>query len=105
MEILSKMLEAMVVTLREGVEAALVVGIVLAYLKKSEKDHLRRYVYHGLWAAILVSFLGALVVQQLGLDPENEMFEGTLMLVAAAFVGSLLIWMWRRGRTLKQRME
>lgn len=105
MDILTKMLEAMVVTLREGVEAALVVGIVLAYLKKSEKDHLRRYVYHGLWAAILVSLLGALVVQKLGLDPENEMFEGTLMLVAAAFVGSLLIWMWRTGRTLKQRME
>lgn len=105
MEILSKMLEAMVVTLREGVEAALLVGIVLAYLKKSKKDHLRRYVYHGLGAAILVSLLGALVVQKLGLDPENEMFEGTLMLVAAAFVGSLLIWMWRTGRTLKQRME
>jgi high-affinity iron transporter len=105
MEILSKMLEAMVVTLREGVEAALLVGIVLAYLKKSNKDHLRRYVYRGLGAAILVSLLGALVVQKLGLDPENEMFEGTLMLVAAAFVGSLLIWMWRTGRTLKQRME
>lgn len=105
MEILSKMLEAMVVTLREGVEAALIVGIVLAYLKRSEKDHLRRYVYYGLWVAILASFLGALVVQKLGLDPENEVFEGTLMLVTAAFVGSLLVWMWRTARTLKQRME
>lgn len=105
MDAVLKMLEAMVVTLREGVEAALVVGIVLAYLRKSEKDHLRRYVYRGLWVAILVSLLGALVVQKLGLDPENEVFEGTLMLVAAAFVGSLLIWMWRTGRTLKRRME
>ncbi|MBI2360454.1 MAG: FTR1 family protein, partial [Deltaproteobacteria bacterium] len=105
MDAILKMLEAMVVTLREGVEAALVVGIVLAYLRKCEREYLSRYVYRGLWAAILVSLGGALVVQKLGLDPENEVFEGVLMLAAAAFVGSLLIWMWRTGRTLKQRME
>jgi FTR1 family protein len=105
MEILSKMLEAMVVTLREGVEAALIVGIVLAYLRRTEKGHLSRYVYHGLWAAILASLVGALAVQKLGVDPENEVLEGSLMLVAAGFVGSLLLWMWRTGRTLKQRME
>ncbi|MBI2997580.1 MAG: DUF2318 domain-containing protein [Deltaproteobacteria bacterium] len=105
MEILIKMLEAMVVTLREGIEAALVVGIVLAYLRKTDRAHLSPYVYRGLWVAILVSILSAFVVQKLGLDPENEILEGSLMLVAAALVGSLLVWMWRAGRTLKQRME
>lgn len=105
MEILIKMLEAMVVTLREGVEAALVVGIVLAYLRKTDRAHLSPYVYRGLWVAILVSILSAFVVHKLGLDPENEVLEGSLMLVAAALVGSLLVWMWRAGRTLKQRME
>jgi len=105
MDLLVKMLEAMVVTLREGVEAALVVGIVLAYLSKTERAHLSRYVYRGLWAAVLVSILGAVVVQQFGLDPENEVLEGSLMLVAAGLVGSLLVWMWRAGKTLRQRME
>ena len=105
MDLLVKMLEAMVVTLREGVEAALVVGIVLAYLRKTERGHLSRYVYRGLWAAVLVSILGALVVQQFGLDPENEVLEGSLMLLAAGLVGSLLVWMWRAGKTLRQRME
>lgn len=105
MEILSRMLEAMVVTLREGVEAALVVGIVLSYLRKTENGHLSRYVYRGLWAAILASLIGAIVVQKLGLDTENRLLEGSFMLLAAAFVGSLVVWMWRAGKTLKQRME
>ena len=79
MDLLVKMLEAMVVTLREGVEAALVVGIVLAYLRKTERGHLSRYVYRGLWAAVLVSILGALVVQQFGLDPAimTEVFNSS----------------------------
>src|SRR3972149_6957990 len=102
MEILSKMLEAMVVTLREGVEAALVVGILLSYIRKTGRSHLRRYVYHGLWVAFLLSLAAAIVVQRLGLDLENELVEGTLMLIAAALVGSLLIWMWRGGRNLGQ---
>lgn len=105
MDLLVKMLEAMVVTLREGVEAALVVGIVLAYLRKTDNGHLSRYVYRGLWSAVFVSVLGALVVQQFGLDPENEVLEGSLMLLAAGLVGSLLVWMWRAGKTLRQRME
>ncbi len=105
MDLLIKMLEAMVVTLREGVEAALVVGIVVAYLRKTDNGHLSRYVYRGLWSAVFVSVLGALVVQQFGLDPENEVLEGSLMLLAAGLVGSLLVWMWRAGKTLRQRME
>ena len=44
MDILSKMLEAMVVTLREGIEAALVVGVLLAYLRKTGREALSRYV-------------------------------------------------------------
>ncbi len=102
---LSKMLEAMVVTLREGVEAALIVAIVLSYLRKTGRDHLNCYVYRGLWVALLVSLVGAVVVQNSGLDLENEILEGSLMLVAAGLVGSLLLWMWKTSRTLKQRME
>lgn len=105
MEILVRIIEAMVVTLREGVEAALVVGIVLAYLRKTGRARLSRYVYIGLVAAVIASVLGALAFQRYGLDPENETLEGTLMLVAAALVGSLVIWMWRSGRDLKGRIE
>ncbi len=105
MDILSKILEAMVVTLREGIEAALVVGILLASLRKSGREALARYVLLGLAAAVLASLGGAILIQRYGLDPENEVLEGTVMFVAAGLVGSLVVWMWRTGRRVRQRLE
>ena len=66
------MLEALVITLREGVEAALVVGIILAYLHKTGRAGLNRMVYWGLGASILASVVFAVVLQALNIDPENE---------------------------------
>lgn len=105
MEILGKILEAMVITLREGVEAALVVGILLAYLRKTGREALTQHVLLGLGAAVLASIIGAVVIQRYGLDPENEVVEGTVMFVAAGLVGSLVIWMWRTGRSIRGRLE
>lgn len=105
MDTLSKMLEAMVITLREGIEAALVVGILLAYLRKTGREALIRYVLLGLGAAILASLVSAVLIQHYGLDQENEVLEGTVMFVAAALVGSLVVWMWRAGRSIRRRLE
>jgi FTR1 family protein len=99
------MLEALVITLREGLEAALVVGIVFAYLARTGRIELRRYVWFGLGAAVLASIAGAVLFQWLGLDPESEMLEGMIMLVAAAFVTTMVVWMWRTGRRLRVELE
>ncbi len=99
------MLEAMLVTLREGVEVALVVGVLLAYLRKTGRPRLARHVLVGLGAAILTSLAGAVAVQRYGFQAENEVLEGTLMLLAAGLVGSLALWMWRTGHRLRQRLE
>src|SRR5574341_179067 len=105
MDILTKVLEATVVTLREGIEAALVVGIFLASLRKSGRAVLSRYVLWGLGVAVLASLGGAVLIQRYGLDPENEVLEGTVMFLAAGLVGSLVVWMWRTGRSVRQRLE
>lgn len=105
MDVLARMLEATVVTLREGIEAALVVAITLAYLRKCGRGELARYVYWGVATAVVASAVAALAVQRWGLDPENELWEGSLMLVAAGLVGSLAAWMWRAGRETKRRAE
>ncbi len=105
MDILGKMLEATVITLREGIEAALVVGILLAYLRKTGRESLSRFAVFGLGAAVLASVLGAVLIQRYGIDPENEVLEGTVMFVAAGLVGSLVFWMWRTGRSVRQRLE
>jgi len=105
MDVLGKILEALVITLREGIEAALVVGTLLAYLRRTGRAGLTRFVLLGLGLAVLASILGAVLIQRYGLDPENEVLEGTMMFVAAGLVGSLVVWMWRTGRSVRQRLE
>jgi FTR1 family protein len=97
--------EALVITLREGIEAALVVGLILAYLNRTGRAALNRYVYAGLVLAVLASLAGAVGFSRLGLNPENEVLEGTLLAVAAVLVASLVIWMWRASRHVKRHVE
>ena len=102
---LSGFLEGFVVSLREGVEVALVIGILFAYLRRTGREPYLRAVLLGLGGAVLASLLGAVVVRRYGLNPENPVLEGSLMLVAAGLVTSLLVWMWRTGRTVRRRVE
>lgn len=99
------MLESLVITLREGVEAALVVGIILAYLHKTGRAGLNRMVYWGLGAAIVASIAFAVLLQALNIDPENEYLEGALLGAAGILVASLVVWMWRVSKKLKAEVE
>src|SRR4030042_2404043 len=92
---LHAVLESFVVVLREGIEVALVIGILLAYLRRTGRGAYSRYVLLALAAAVLTSLAGAAVVRQFALEPESPAVEGTLMFVAAALVGSLVFWLWR----------
>ncbi|MBI2917275.1 MAG: DUF2318 domain-containing protein [Chloroflexi bacterium] len=97
--------EALVITLREGIEAALVVGVILAYLARTGRTDLRRYVYQGLGAAVVASLALAAVFQVMGIDPENEYLEGALLTVGGLFVASMVVWVWRTARDIRKRME
>ena len=101
----SGLLEGLVVSLREGIEVALVIGILFAHLTRSGRGGYRRFVMLGLGGAILASLLGAALVRHYGLNPDNPAIEGSLMFVAAGLVTSLLVWMWRTGRTVWRRLE
>ncbi len=98
-------MEAFVITLREGMEAALVVGLILAYLNRTGRAALRHWAYAGLELAVVASILGAVVFSLAGFDPENEVLEGTLLAIAAVLVFSLVVWMWRTSRGIKQQVE
>jgi FTR1 family protein len=97
------MFEALVITLREGVEAALVVGIILTYLRKSGRPGLQRVVYAGLAAGIAASIACAALVAALGVDEER--YEGWLMLLGSLFVASMVFWIWRTASGLKRQIE
>jgi FTR1 family protein len=98
-------MEAFVITLREGVEAALIIVLILTYLKQTGRQNLRRWVYAGLAIAVIVSLLGAYGFSRIGFDPEDEFVEGILYGLAAVLVVSLVVWMWRASRGVKQQVE
>src|SRR2546423_1232269 len=97
------MLQALIVTLREGVEAALIVGITLAYLTKIGRPELRRVVYAALGAAFLCSIAVAIVLSRTQFN--QDIFEGWLMLTAALFVISMIWFMSRAAKRLKGEIE
>src|SRR6202040_3492006 len=97
------MLQAFIITLREGVEAALIVGITLAYLTKIGRQELRKTVYAALGAAFLGSIGVAIVISRLNWN--EDVFEGWIMLVAAFFVITMVIFMMKTGRKLKGQIE
>ncbi|MFZ0815629.1 MAG: Fe-S-containing protein [Candidatus Sulfotelmatobacter sp.] len=97
------MLQAFIITLREGVEAALIVGITLAYLAKIGRDDLRKAVYAALGAAFVGSIGIAIVISRLNWN--EDVFEGWVMLIAAFFVVTVVIFMMKTGRKLKGEIE
>lgn len=97
------MLSALLVALREGVEAALVVGIVLVYLNRTGRRALAAAVWTGVVLAAAASIAAALLLNRWQVSEDG--FEGLLMLVAAALVVTMIIWMNRVARRLKKEIE
>jgi high-affinity iron transporter len=97
------MLQAFIITLREGVEASLIVGIVFAYLTKIGRDALKPTVFYALGSAIAASVLGAIVLAHTQWN--SDIFEGWVMLAAAFFVISMIWFMHRAARTMKGDIE
>lgn len=97
------MFQALVVTLREGVEAALIVGITLVYLVKIGRPDLRRIVYAALAAALVGSVAGAVALSYLPINQDKV--EGWVMLLAAVMVAGMILFMMRTARKLKGEIE
>jgi high-affinity iron transporter len=101
-------LSALVLTLREGIEMALVVGIVLAYLTQVGARGAHRWVWLGTVLAALTSLgaLGVLIALDAEFEgPMEQLFEGTTMLVAALFLTWMIFWMMRNARYLKGELH
>jgi FTR1 family protein len=97
------MLEALILTLREGVEAALVVGIIVAFLRKEGQDRFLPAVWGGLAAAVAASFGGAFLLYRVAVD--QEALEGVLYVASAVVVASFVVWMWRHAQSIGGRMR
>jgi len=97
------LLSALLIALREGVEAALVVGIILVYLSRTGRSHLGRFVWYGVTAAAALSLAVAIALERWRISEDG--FEGLMLLVASAFVVTMIVWMNRVARHLKKEIE
>lgn len=102
------MLPAYMLSLREGIEAALIIGIVLGALRQIRRTDLIPAAWAGTLAAVALSMLSGILLTALGLSFEGaaeQIFEGVTMLFAAALLTWMIFWMNRVGRTLKSEIE
>ena len=97
------MLQAFIITLREGVEASLIVGIVFAYLSKIGRHELKKTVFWALGSAVAASVAVAAVIARTHFN--TDIFEGWVMLAAAGFVISVIWFMHRTASSLKGHIE
>jgi high-affinity iron transporter len=112
---ISAALPTFVITLREGVEAALVVGIVLALIQKAQQPQLKPWVYFGLASGLVGSILVGVGLSALlqSLQVSNQPYAVILLpflkvgftLVAIAMLTWMLIWMTKQARTAKAEIE
>jgi high-affinity iron transporter len=96
------MLQAFVITLREGLEAFLIVAISLAYLRKTGRQVLIPAIHWGIGASILLSIGAGLLLAK---ARNQALWEGILGIAAAFLVASLTVHMWRAGRHMKKDIE
>ena len=102
------MLNTFVIALREGLEASLIVGILIAYLKKSERTILMKSLWFGVFSAIGAALLfgGVLSFTSTNLSDQHEMiFAGTTGIIAVALVTWMIFWMKKTARFMKLELE
>ena len=102
------MLAALVITLREGLEAALIVGAVLAVLRRLNRSDQYRAVWLGVGVAIVISVIVGAAFHAVGVALEGRaeaLFEGLAMLLAALVLSWMVLWMQRQGRRTQRELE
>lgn len=99
----------LIIGLREGIEAALVIGIILGYLAKVQRKDLNRYVYGGTIGAIFASAGVAGLLFLLAIDFENSgvepLFEGFAIILAVLVLTSMIFWMMKASKDIRIHVQ
>lgn len=102
------MTTALLITFRETLEASLVVGILLAFLRKTENQKHNKYVWWGLVFGILGSVILMKVFEVYfnGFEGKaEEIYEGVMMILAASLITWMIFWMMKQRSRIKQAIE
>ncbi len=98
----------MFLALREGLEAVLVVVIILLYLRKTNQRIYYKYVYLGILLAVIASVVFAIIFSLLFGEfagiPE-KIFEGTTFIISGIFILTLVLWVSKEGPKMRENLE
>ncbi|MEJ2750863.1 MAG: FTR1 family protein, partial [Anaerolineae bacterium] len=102
------MIASFLLALREGLEAALIVGLTIGVLTKMKRREQLPAVWTGVGAATAVSLAVALILHQVGMELEGAaelIFEGVTMFLASAVLTWMIFWMARQGRRVQTDLQ
>lgn len=102
------MLAGILITIREGLEAFLIVGILLGYLAKLNQRKYSRYVWAGSVAGVLISAVLAFLFQSLKIEFEgvaSEIFEVSVAGIAILVLSYMIVWMQKQSKDLKGNLQ
>jgi len=100
-------LPAFLITLRESIEAALILGILLSYVKKIERKELRKDIWFGAGVALLISIVLALIFYFLlgNFEQYEPLIEGFAMIIASVVIAWVVLWMMRTNKNIRNELE
>ncbi len=102
------MLVAYLIMLREGIEAALIVGIIASYLKQTNRSRWMRSVWLGVGLAAAISIVIGVVLTLTSAEfpqKQQELFEGVIAFFATAILTSMVFWMKKAARSIKSELH
>lgn len=102
------MFPSFLLSLREGLEAALIIGIIFGVLQRLHKEEFKPLVWLGVGIAMLLSLVAGVGLNLLGLKFEGtleEAFEGIAMLLAAGILTWMILWMQQQGGEIQRDLE
>lgn len=102
------MISSLVLSFREGLEAVLVIGIILTYLTQNNKQKLVKYVYWGTMLGILTGVIGGYIGFNEAKELEEkgeDLFQAIMMLVSAGLIGYFVVWMSKQNKNISQSVR
>lgn len=103
------MLASFLITFREGLEAFLIVGIILSYLGKLQATRFNKYIYLGVFIGIFISLIIAYIFQVVIYGMDNELYQHYLMigilLFATVVLSYMVVWMANQSKQIKGEIE
>lgn len=97
------MFSSLLITLREGLEAVLIIGIILGYLSKINQKQFYKYIFIGTGLGVIASILAAILFENLagGFEGKAEqVFEGIVMLIAVVILTTMVLWMNKQSKNI-----